>query len=67
MNTKILKPIFAEGYGPYNDTFRIKAVAYAELVGYKQAAKLAGCSEGAVRNWTKVYASGALHSTIERT
>lgn len=58
--------LYTEGYGPYNDKFRIRAVTVAELIGYKRAAALCGCSEASIRTWTKVYASGQVKVEIER-
>lgn len=58
--------IYTPGYGPYSDKFRIRAVAVAEIIGYKAAAKKFGCSESAIRTWTKVYADGRVVVDIER-
>lgn len=58
--------LYTEGYGPYDDKFRIRAVAIAEIIGYKRAAEYCKCSEAAIRTWSKVFANGQVHLEIER-
>jgi len=58
--------LYTEGYGPYSDKFRIRAVAIAEIIGYQKAAAYCKCSEASIRTWTKVFANGQVQVDIER-
>ena len=61
-----MNTIYTPDYGPFDDKFRIRAVSIAEVIGYRRAAAYVGCSEAAIRTWTKVYASGRINVEIER-
>ena len=58
--------LYTDGYGPFDDKFRLRAVAIAEIIGYKRAAAHCKCSESVIRTWAKVFANGQVHMEVER-
>jgi hypothetical protein len=58
--------LFAEGYGPYDDKFRLEAVTVAKQLGFKKSAEKMNCSEASVRVWTKILAQGTVNVTLSR-